>query len=165
MPFRLLFIHPSKIVAMEWSPGTKVSLPQIPILIHLEPLGSFGALLGTRIQSCNIGSKFRYEISNNSYRTPDWSRTMISWGVQGMKYVEVTENSYWWITAWKEKSFEAGSICFPSFIQEWQAKAGRTLYMDLFVHCRRRWYLTFKATRVTLNQSTVWRAICHGLTH
>ena len=59
--FRLLFIHPLENVAMERSPGTKVSLPQIPKLNHLEPLGSFGALLATRIQLCNIDNKYRYE--------------------------------------------------------------------------------------------------------
>jgi hypothetical protein len=39
IPFRLLFIQPWETVAMVWSPGTQVSHPQIPILIHLELLG------------------------------------------------------------------------------------------------------------------------------
>jgi len=43
------------------SPGTKVSLPQIPTMNRLEPLGSFEALLATRTQFCNIDDKYRYE--------------------------------------------------------------------------------------------------------
>ena len=65
--FRTLFIHPLEIVATVWSPGTKVSLPQIPTMNHLEPLGSFEALLATRIQSCNICNKYRYENISTFY--------------------------------------------------------------------------------------------------
>jgi hypothetical protein len=58
-------------------PGTKVPLPQIPIVIRLEPLGLFVALLGPRIQPCNVAN-IGMKIQGDSYRRPAWLKRIIS---------------------------------------------------------------------------------------
>jgi len=61
----------------------------------------------------------------------------------------------------KIKTCETGFISFWPFVQELQAKTPRTLRKNSLIHLHVRWYLTYKATRVTETLSNC--VTCHVL--